>query len=386
MYLLIKPASGACDLGCRYCFYADEMSRRAEASRGIMKKETVAAILSKALERCVHDGAREPLSLGFQGGEPLLAGIDFFRFVCDFVEKNNTHGVSVSYFLQTNGTHLDPEFAEFFAAHGFLVGLSVDGPKEYHDRCRVTCAGKSCFNAVMRAASNMRRAGVDFNTLTVVTSVSAAHAQALYGFFARSGFRFQQYIPCVAPLDGECAGEYGLEAEQYGEFLCRMFDLWYADACRGEKYYVYNRDFENWVGILAGRRPEECGMCGVCSAQYLIESDGSVYPCDFYALDAYCLGDLSRDSFDDIDRARERIGFIEASRVLPDECRECRWLPLCRNGCRRNRVGGEAFPLCGYDMPGGKNRFCTAYRRFFEYAYPRMHGMADMIARRGGTD
>ena len=175
MYLLIKPASGACDLGCRYCFYADEMSRRAEASRGIMKKETVAAILSKALERCARDGAHEPLSVGFQGGEPLLAGIDFFRFVCDFVEKNNTHGVSVSYFLQTNGTHLDPEFAEFFAAHGFLVGLSVDGPKEYHDRCRVTRAGKSCFNAVMRAASNMRRAGVDFNTLTVVTSVSAAH-------------------------------------------------------------------------------------------------------------------------------------------------------------------------------------------------------------------
>ena len=127
-------------------------------------------------------------------------------------------------------------------------------------------------------------------------------------------------------------------------------------------------------------------MCGVCSAQYLIESDGSVYPCDFYALDAYCLGNLATDSFEDIDRARERIGFIEASRTLPDACRECRWLPLCRNGCRRNRIGGEPSPTVPMDHPGGQSRFCAAYRRFFEYAYPRMRAMADMIARRGGID
>ena len=386
MYLLIKPASGACDLGCKYCFYTDEMSCRSEAVRGMMKTETVSRILGKALERCAEHMPPEPLSVGFQGGEPLLAGIEFYRFVCDFVEKNNTRGVRVSYFLQTNGTHLDAEFAEFFAAHGFLVGLSVDGPKEYHDRHRVTRDGRSCFNRVMRAAENMRRAGVEFNTLTVVTSASATHAQALYGFFARSGFRYQQYIPCVAPFGAVDNAKLGLDADKYGEFLCRMFDLWYADACRGESSYVYNRDFENWVGILAGRQPEECGMCGVCSAQYLIESDGSVYPCDFYALDAYCLGNLATDSFEDIDRARERIGFIEASRTLPDACRECRWLPLCRNGCRRNRIGGEPSPTVPMDHPGGQNRFCAAYRRFFEYAYPRMRAMADMIARRGGID
>ncbi len=386
MYLLIKPASGACDLGCRYCFYNDEMSCRSEAVRGMMKRETVSVILKKALERCAGRSVPEPLSVGFQGGEPLLAGLDFFRFVCDLVKSNNTHGVAVSYFLQTNGTHLDPEFAAFFAENGFLVGLSVDGPKEYHDRNRVTREGKSCFNRVMRAAENMRRAGTDFNTLTVVTSSSATHAQAVYGFFARSGFRFQQYIPCVAPFGASGKGGPGLDEEGYGEFLCRMFDLWYADACRGESSYVYNRDFENWVGILAGRQPEECGMCGVCSEQYLIESDGNVYPCDFYALDAYCLGNLVTDSFEDIDRTRERIGFIEASRVLPDECRECRWLALCRNGCRRNRTGGEPSALSPSDFPGGRNRFCGAYRRFFEYAYPRMRAMADMIARRGGID
>ncbi len=384
MYLLIKPASGACDLGCRYCFYADEMARRAEAARGIMKHDTAAAILGKALARCSEDGRREPLSIGFQGGEPLLAGIDFFRFVCDFIEKNNTRGVQVSYFVQTNGTHLDPEYAGFFAEKHFLIGLSIDGPKEYHDKCRVTREGKSCFSSVLRAAENMRRAGAEFNTLTVVTAASVAHAQRLYGFFARSGLRWQQYIPCIAPLDSDGSDSFGINAEQYGEFLCRMFDLWYADACRGGESYVYNRDFENWIGILVGCQPEDCGMCGVCSVQYLIESDGSVYPCDFYALDAYCLGNLTSDSFDDIDRARERIGFIEASRALPEECRECRWLQLCRNGCRRNRIGGKPTDACGFDFPGGKNRFCEAYRRFFEYAYPRMQRMAELIIRRRG--
>lgn len=380
MYLLIKPASGACDLGCRYCFYNDEMSCRADAVRGMMKHETIAAILDKAIKKCAAAAIPEPLSIGFQGGEPLLAGLDFFRFVCEFVKGNNPRGVKVSYFLQTNGTHLDPEFAKFFAANGFLIGLSVDGPKDYHDRQRMTKDGKSCFNRVMRAAENMRRAGADFNTLTVLTSATATHAQAIYGFFARSGFRFQQYIPCVAPLDAREGSELGLGADEYGEFLCRMFDLWYADACRGKSCYVYNRDFENWVGILAGRSPEECGMCGVCSEQYLIESDGSVYPCDFYALDEYYLGDLVHDSFDDIDRARARIGFIDASRAVPDECRECKWFSLCRNGCRRNRVGGAASPLSAADHPGGVNRFCAAYRRFFEYAYPRMRTMATLVS------
>lgn len=383
MYLLIKPASGACDLGCRYCFYSDEMSCRSHAVRGVMSYEIADIIFDKAIERCMSKTPPEPLSIGFQGGEPLLAGLDFFRHVCEHVETKLPRVGGVNWFLQTNGTHMDYESAVFFAEHRFLVGLSVDGPKEYHDKCRVTREGKSVFNRVMRAADNMRRAGVDFNTLTVVTSASAAHAQALYGFFERVGFRYQQYIPCIAPLGSAEGQKYELTADEYVDFLCKMFDLWYAGVLRGEGSYVYNRDFENWVGILAGRQPEECGMCGVCAEQYLIESDGSVYPCDFYALDEYCLGNLKIDSFEDIDAARERLKFIESSCTLPERCRNCRWRGLCRNGCRRNRQGGEPSPYASFDFPGGVNRFCTAYSRFFEYSYPRMQELADMIRRRG---
>lgn len=381
MYLLIKPASGACDLRCRYCFYHDELSQREVAIRGIMSHDTVATILTKALARCAEKHPAEPLSVGFQGGEPLLAGVDFFRFVCEHVDRQNTSGVKVAYFLQTNGTHITEEFADLFAERNFLIGLSVDGPKEYHDMCRVTASGGSCFSSVMRGAELLRRRGVDFNILTVVTAQTARHAQRIYGFFAKCGFKWQQYIPCVAPLDGHGSEKFELAPREYGNFLCRMFDLWYADAMKGREHYVYNRDFENWIGILAGYPPEECGMCGVCSEQYLIESDGAVYPCDFYALDDYCLGNLVNDSFDDIDAVRESLRFIAASRRLPDECRECRWLSLCRNGCRRNRVGGEASPICSLDHPSGRNRFCAAYSEFFEYAYPKMRRMADMLAR-----
>lgn len=367
MYLLIKPASGACDLRCRYCFYADEMENRTHAVRKMMSCEDIETIIERALVyiSSLSERRARTLSLGFQGGEPTLAGLGFYRCAVDAVKRFNSAKIPVSWFLQTNGMHIDREWAIFLAENHFLAGLSLDGTSDLHDKNRIRSNGGGTHSAILRAARILREAGADFNIITVLTGDNARSPQKLYNYFKKQGFIWQQYIPCIAPLGcGDTV--WTLTPEKYGDFLCRLFDLWYDDLTSGMKR-VYNREFENWIGILAGIEPEECGMRGICSEQYLIESDGSVYPCDFYALDEYCLGNILTDSFVQIDKKREEIGFISASLLLPDECRECQWLPLCRGGCRRNRD------------ENGKNRFCEAYKKFFTHALPRMQHLASTV-------
>ena len=371
MYLLIKPASGACNLRCRYCFYADEMACRSVASRPFMTAEQIDVIIGRALDRVsgFTDPRARTLSLGFQGGEPTLAGLDFFREAVASAARRNTGNIPISWFLQTNGTLIDGEWAEFLAKNHFLVGLSLDGTPDMHDKNRLSAAGKGTHASVLRAARYLREAGAEFNILTVLTGDNARSPEKLYNYYKKQGFVWQQFIPCIAPLeDGNSdTASHALSAGRYGDFLCRLFDLWYADIMAGK--HIYNREFENWIGILAGVEPEDCGMRGICSEQYLIEADGSVYPCDFYALDEYAIGNILTESFDEIDEKREKTGFIAGSARLPAECHECRWAPLCRGGCRRNRD------------ENGKNRFCGAYRQLFDHAAPRMVILADAVRR-----
>lgn len=365
MYLLVKPASGACNLRCRYCFYADEMKCREEAVRPFMTAECFEKAVSKAYDHIALTGDRS-LSVGFQGGEPTLAGLGFFRSAVAFAEKTRPDGVSLNWFIQTNGTLIDEEWAAFLAGKKFLCGLSFDGFPEVHDKNRVGRDGRGTSKDVLRAAKILNDAGAEFNILTVLTGEAARSPRKIWSFCEKNGFAWQQYIPCIAPLRGE-DGPWTLGSARYGDFLCGLFDLWYEGIVSGRP--VYNREFENWTGIIAGIEPEDCGMRGECSPQYLIESDGSVYPCDFYALDGYRLGNVMTDSFEDIDKARAESGFIEESRRLPDACKECKWYFLCRGGCRRNRDSV------------GLNRFCEGYVKFFEHAYPRMKKLAERIKR-----
>ena len=366
MYLLIKPASGACNLRCNYCFYADEMRSRTIPARPFMSAELFRTIIEKAVAH-LQATRDNTLSIGFQGGEPTLAGLPFFRSAVEAVRALAPRSVRVSFFLQTNGIAVDDEFAAFFAQNRFLIGLSLDGPSEIHNLHRLDPEGSGTQKTVLRAAAILKKHNCEFNILTVVTKECARHPQQIYRFFQKQGFTYQQYIPCIAPLDGT-EMPYALTAEEYGSFLCRIFDLWYNDVAAGKQ--VYHREFENYVGILLGRPPEECGMVGCCSLQYLIESDGLVYPCDFYALDDHLLGDLKTDDFKGIDEKRKEMRFIERSYILPDECRKCEYVSLCRGGCYRNRD------------ESGKNRFCAAYRTFFPYALPRMLDLAKRLARR----
>ena len=368
--LLVKPASGSCNMRCRYCFYTDETENRTVPSMGVMSIETMKTMVDKALTFADGD-----CSFAFQGGEPSLAGLPFFRALTDYVKNHpNPKKVRVHYSFQTNGYNLNEDWAKWFVENQVLVGISLDGPKEIHDRYRVDHAGKGTYQKVMSSIQLFNKYHVDYNILTVVTSATSRHGQQVYNFFKKNDFRYQQYIECLDPI-GEIQGgyEYSLTPERYEEFLKTTFDSWYLDMKSGR--YVYNRYFENLMMIIARQGAESCNMRGVCGAQWVIEADGSVYPCDFYALDEWYLGNISQDSFETMEQQRQTLGFIEWSKQIPEDCKNCRYFGLCRNGCRRNRE-----PVTSNSTQ--KNYFCSAYKNFIEYAYPRLAEIYQMLVRR----
>jgi uncharacterized protein len=359
--LLIKPASGLCNLRCRYCFYRDEMVHRDIADFGIMSEDTLRKILQNVLPKITSE-----CRLMFQGGEPTLAGLDFFRNVIRIAEELNTNNCKLSYSIQTNGMLIDTDWCDFFRKHQFLVGLSLDGPKGIHDTYRLNRHGKGTYEHVMKALRLLQKHKVDVNILTVITEQTCRRFNEIDAFFRREGIEFVQYIPCLDPI-GKTRGNnsWSLSIKQYEEYLKKSFDLWYNDIMHGQ--YRSHRYFDNLIIMLHGRMPEACTMAGRCGPQYVIEADGSVYPCDFYVLDEFRLGNLATDSLESINAKRTELRFIEQSAEHDPKCRECKWHSLCRGGCRRDRdyfAGGVR-----------RNHYCSSYCAFFEYALPRLQNV-----------
>lgn len=360
MHVMIKPASGLCNMACAYCFYCDEASSRAQASYGMMSEETLRDVIRKTIAHA--DGQ---ITYAFQGGEPSLRGLDFYRKAVELQAHYNRNGVEVQNAFQTNGYTIDAEWCRFFAEHHFLVGLSVDGVRETHDRFRKDPAGRGTYDRALQTAALMDRYGVEYNILTVLHSETAAHIEEIYEDYRRRGWRYQQYILCLDPLEAGHAQEYSLSPEAYGRCLTRLFDLWYRDVKRGRAPYI--RQFDNYVGILKGFAPESCDMRGRCQAQCIVEADGSVYPCDFYALDPWRLGSYTTDSFRQIAESPVIRTFEARSLEADPKCRECPHAGLCRGGCQRqkDRVGNDYV-----------NHYCEGYRYFFEHCTERLRELA----------
>lgn len=357
--ILIKPVSGSCNMNCSYCFYTDEIQNREIACTGMMSKDTMHKLVDQAF-----DYADFECTFAFQGGEPTLAGLEFFEVFSSYVNNHpNPKHLNVHYAFQTNGLLIDAAWAEWFAKNQVLVGISLDGPKSIHDRYRKDHQGNGTFDRVMAAIDLLKQYKVDYNILCVVHGVSAYKAKKIYEFYRKNDMNYHQYIECLDPLEAARGSfEYSLTPARYETFLKDLFDVWYEDMVSG--HYVYNRYFENLMMILIGQGPESCNMRGFCGPQWVIEADGSVYPCDFYVLDEWKLGNILNDSLKDMEIVRQKSGFIDQSKPIPEECRSCKWLMLCRNGCRRNRgINGMQVD--------GKNYFCTAYKGFLEYASPR---------------
>lgn len=360
MNILIKPASGMCNMQCKYCFYEDEAKNREIESYGYMSEETLEMIIRKTL-----DYSETSCTIAYQGGEPTLRGIDFFEKSIEFQNKYKKK-IKIENAIQTNGLLLNDEWAAFLKKNNFLVGISLDGTEFTHDSFRVDKKDNGTFKRVWNAIELLKKYEVDFNILTVVNKRTAKKVTQIYDFYKQNGFEYLQFIPCMNPLgDAEKVLPFTLTSKDYSQFLRTLFDLWYNDFKRGE--YIHIQRFEGYLKILLNRHPEVCGMSGNCSRQYVIEADGEVYPCDFYVLDQYKLGNLVSSSFEEIDKLRREIEFIEESLSVPVDCKNCKYYGICRGGCKR------------YRRP--KDYHCEAYYEFFEYSINRMQEMANYFRR-----
>ncbi len=355
--VLMKPASSLCNMSCDYCFYCDEAEKRTQKSYGFMSEQTLKNIIRKTILRA--EGA---ISYAYQGGEPTLRGLDFFKKAVAFQKQYNKHHIQVYNAFQTNGYLIDEEWCSFFKENHFLIGLSVDGTPEIHNRLRHDRKnGGATFARILQSAELMDQYKVDYNILTVITSEIAKRIADVYTFYKEKGWYYQQYIACIDPLDEEHGKvPHALTPELYGQFLIELFYLWIRDLKEGKQPYI--RQFENWVGASAGYIAESCEQRGVCSIQNVVEADGSVYPCDFYMLDEYCLGNFNENKLDEIDARRKEIGFIERSQRIADACSQCRFYRLCRGGCQRNRDFNPVTRTY-------ENYFCKAYKLFFSECY-----------------
>ncbi len=416
--ILIKPASANCNMDCRYCFYKCQSSNRAEYSKGFMTDETLEQLVKGAIDYA--DGF---LTFAFQGGEPTLCGIEFYRKVLALQKKYNTKHLEIENTIQTNGLLIDEQWARFLSENHFLVGLSLDGPRKIHDRYRAGYDGGGTFFNVMHAAELFDMYRVDYNVLCVVTEESAKHAAAIYHFFRKHDMTFLQFIPCMdeeerirrgcddereSSQNDDSSGNRNIcdvrgngrenlcvnyndvrhcenptagctlaavTASSYGKFLCELFDLWYEDFSRGVQIDI--RMFSNLAQLAAGYPAEECGMNGCCSCYFVTEGNGDVYPCDFYCSDEWCLGTVA-DSFDELVQCERAKRFVEISLQKDERCQDCSYFSLCRGGCRRWREQE------GTEKPG-RNRLCEAYRMLFAHAGERIALLGNIISERYRT-
>lgn len=357
---LIKPASGLCDMRCKYCFYEDVSNNREQKSYGMMSLET-----AEILVRRLFAEPRRQVTIGFQGGEPTLIGVEFYRQFIALVKRYNTQNAAVAYSIQTNGHRLNKEWVQFFAENRFLVGISCDGPAKEHNEMRVDAAGHGTFADVMSAVRLLETHKVEFNILCVITGFTARHGRKLYEFFRQKGLRYLQFIPCLDPLEEKRGGQkFSLTPEKYMAFLRDVFDCWYRDWAAGD--YISVRLFEDYVHILCGRGPSTCACAGVCGQYFLVEADGGVYPCDFYVLDEWRMGNILEQPFEELTQSPQARTFLMESRGIADECAVCQYYAVCRGGCKRDRMA-EA---------GNRNYFCAAFKSFFDYALPRLQTIA----------
>jgi len=361
--LLIKPASSLCNLRCRYCFYEDEAKNRSQHHMGLMDAELAEKLIVQAFD-AVGPGGQ--VSFTFQGGEPTLAGLPFFRHFVAAAQLHRPKGVQIQYAIQTNGMVLDPEWAVFLKENRFLVGLSIDGIRSVHDSLRVDAAGQGTWRKVLQARTLLEQHGVPYNALCVVTAACAEKPEQVYKSLKALRFRYIQFIACLDPI-GQPRGResWSLTPECYGTFLCRIFDLWYQDWRSGNYHSI--RLFDDYIHILLGDSASACASCGKCGAYLVMEADGSAYPCDFYVLDGWKIGSLDELSVSEMMRHETVQKFLSWGLEKPAECAACPFGGLCNGGCKNDWFT---------DASGPHNYFCAAFRMLFRHALPRMEEIA----------
>jgi len=359
LQLLIKPAGPDCNAACVYCFYR-RVGDMHDPGPHRMSDQVLQAVIRRYLR------LRLPQSVFcWQGGEPTLMGLDFFRRAVSLMQRFGRGGQAVSNAFQTNGLLIDRDWCVFFRRYRFLVGLSLDGPAPFHDRYRVR-GGRGTHADAMRALGLMREMGVEFNVLCVVNDVTARRAREIYSYFRDLGVRHMQFIPCLETDPRTRRPEpFSVSPEAFGDFLCELFDAWYPES----RECISIRLFDGLLRRELYGSADLCYLDGRCGDCPVIEYNGDVYPCDFFVQPAWKLGNVVATPLEKV-VARTRARRFRAARTrLPEACGDCEYMDLCRGGCLkdRERISG------GFGVP---TYFCASYRRLFAHAADSLRELA----------
>lgn len=382
-YVLAKPAGPACNLRCNYCFYLEKKDLFGREQSTRMQEDTLEAFVRDYI--AAQDAPE--VVFGWQGGEPTLRGLDFFRRAVD-LQRVYAGGRKVSNAIQTNGMLLDAEWAEFLAANDFLVGISIDGPEELHDAQRIDANRSGTHARVLQGLAHLKAHGVEFNTLTVVSRSNAKHPLKVYRYLKEIGSRYIQFIPLVERsmkrgASGALAGppalanlrdaevaKWSVSPVAYGDFLVAVFEEWVRQDVGSVFVQMFDTALASWVG--EGSRL--CVFAETCGRQVALEHDGSVYACDHYVYPEFRLGNMKDTPLADLLDSEVQRRFGAAKRdALPAQCRRCESRFACNGGCPKHRFQHSA------DGEFGLNYLCAGYRSFFRAVDPHMRTMAQLL-------
>ena len=327
--VMIKPASSACNMRCAYCFYDEVAHMRDVTNSGLMTTETVDAML----ENIYADlDAGDNICFVFQGGEPTLAGLDYFVYFVSATAK--WEGIRVSYALQTNGTLLDAKWCAFLKEHHFLVGISYDILPDLHDAARKTAKGEGTNKMVSDAIALLKAHGVEFNVLCTLTNLVARHPGKVWSRLEKLGIDYVQFTPCLGFF--KSASLYALTPKRFAEFYIGIFAYWLRDYRAGK--YRSIKLLDDVVNQMILKRPTGCGLDGKCRPQMVVEADGSVYPCDFYCTDEYKLGNIAKQRLKEVLTSDAVLTFLNREpTTLPSLCTRCEYKGFCGGNCKRMR-------------------------------------------------
>lgn len=376
LYVMLKPAGAHCNLACKYCYYLEKNKLYPTAQRHLMSNE----MLEQFTREYIEAQTMNQVLFTWHGGEPLLRSIDFYRKALSLQQKY-AGGRRIDNVIQTNGTLLTDEWCEFFAQNHWLVGISIDGPQPYHDHYRLTAAGKPSWQKVMQGIKLLKKHGVEWNAMAVVNADNANHPLEFYRFFKENGCQFLQFTPIVERLtrheDGRTLAsladkdeislsEASVTPEQWGYFLCAIFDEWVRKDVGKIFVEIFDCTLANWMGISPGicAYSKECGHAGV------MEHNGDVYSCDHFVFPEYKLGNIRDHSLIDMLYGEQQQEFSRLKHSsLPRQCKECDMEFACHGECPKNRFMKDKYG------DSGLNYLCLGYYHYYQHVAPYMDYM-----------
>ena len=384
LYVMLKPAGAHCNLACKYCYYLEKNNLYQNSHRHLMTDE----MLEQFTREYIEAQTMPQVLFTWHGGEPLMRSIDFYKKALA-LQKKYAHGKQIDNVIQTNGTLLTDKWCEFFAKNHWLVGISIDGPQEYHDHYRVTPAGKPSWEKVMQGIQLLKKHRVEWNAMAVVNAYNAEHPLEFYHFFRDNGCQYLQFTPIVERLteheDGRTLASLADDREipladasvtpqQWGNFLCTIFDDWVRHDVGKTFVEIFDCTLANWMGVLPGicAYSKECGHAGV------MEHNGDVYSCDHFVFPEYKLGNIREQSLIDMLYGEKQQAFSRLKHTsLPRQCKECNMEFACHGECPKNR-----FEKDKYGEPG-LNYLCQGYYQYYTHVAPYMDFMKrELLAQR----